>query len=132
MHLLSGQASYQNTNIITSLSVVKSLIKCLNTNNLWFKFTSITIKFNLFTNFNFSLLNGTRCNCTTTSNIICTFNRHHEWFINWSWRNRNSFIHSIKKLFYFWLSQLRIYILNCWYSWSSDKSCFCWIIFVLF
>lgn len=85
VHLLSGQTSDQNTNVITGFSVIQSFVESFNTDNLGFKFTSVTIEFDLITNFNFSLFDGTWSDGTSTSNVISAFNWHHEWFINWSW-----------------------------------------------
>lgn len=132
VHLLSGQTSYQNTNVVTSLSVIESFIEGFNTHDLRFHFASVSVKLYFITNFDFSLLDSTWSYSTSTSDVVSTFDCHHEWLIDGSGCNWDQLIHCVQESLDFGFSQFWVDVLNWWDGRSSDESSLLWIILVFF
>lgn len=131
VHLFSGQPSYQNTDIITGLSVVECFIKCLYTDDLRFELASVSVEFDLIADFDLTLFDSTGSDGTSTSDVVSTFNRHEEGFVDSSLRDGDFLIHGVEKLFNLLLSQFRVNILNRRNRRSSDKYSFLGIILML-
>lgn len=132
VHLLSGQTSYQNTNVVTGLSVIQGFVECLNSDNLGFDLASVTIKFDLIANFDFSLFDGTWGNGASSGDVVSAFNWHHEWLVDGSLWNWDHCVHGIQQFFDSQLSEFRVYVLNSTDGGSSNERCFRGIVFVLF
>ena len=97
-----------------------------------FKLASVSIELNLVPNFDLSLFDSTWSNSTSTGNIVCTFDRHHEGFIDGSFRDWDDLVHSVKKSFNRLFSNFWFKVLNCRNCRASDKYCFFRVIFVFF
>jgi len=95
--LVSVQSPHQNTNVVSSLSVIQGFVESLNTDDWCSEFFIIPEELDLVVDVNFSLLDGTACNSSSTSDSVCTLDSHEEGFIDSSAWNLNLLVHSVKQ-----------------------------------
>ena len=85
----------QQTNVITSFTLIQQFTEHFNTSNNWFLVFTKTQDFNFITYLDNTSFDTTSSNSTTTSDWEYVFNRHQEWFIYITRRQRNPVINCI-------------------------------------
>jgi hypothetical protein len=92
--IFSGDTSEEETNIVTSLSVIELLSECFDTSDCDLgDFIGIADNIDIFTDLDLTGIDSA-CNDGTSSwNLISTFNWHHEGLFSDSFRERNLCIH---------------------------------------
>ena len=85
----------QQTYVITSFTLIQQFAEHFNTSYNRFLIFTQTEDFNFITYVDDTSFDTTSSNSTTTSNREYVFNRHQEWFINVTRRQRNPIINCI-------------------------------------
>lgn len=130
--LISIEASHQDTYIVTGFSVVKSLVKGLDTDTLRLEIFIITIKFKIVSEFDGSLLDSSAGNGSSTGYAVGAFHCHEEGFVNWPSRHFDLRVHSVEESLDTLFSQLRFGVLQVTDGRAPNKSRFLWIVVMFF
>ena len=119
--LISVETPNQNTNIISSLSIVQSFVEGFNPCNLTFHFFVIAVELNIISDLNFALFNSTACDSSSSTHIVGAFHRHKEGFVDGSAGYFNFSIHGVEEGLDTFLADFRVGILDVVEGGSSDK-----------
>lgn len=119
--LISVETPNQNTYIISGLSIIQSFVEGFNPCNLTFHFFVVAVELNIISDLDFSLLNSTAGNSSSSTHVVGAFHGHEEGFVDGPARYFDFGVHGMEEGLYTFLADFGVGILDVVEGGSPDK-----------